>query len=146
VPCEGMVHITVISAVMEFQGGTIPIISPTGQVVHLCMVACYTLNGNVNSYSNKYLYSKNLHTVHYVPMNDLQVRVCCAMSVHKIKVLMFTKRTINSYIWLILTKLLTELQEERKQLLHAQKCDSPFNKFSATVMEKAFGKYVTDTL
>jgi len=110
------------------------------------MVACYTLNGNVNSYSNKYWYSENPHTVQYVPMNDLQVRVWCAMSVHKIKVPMFTKRTITSYIWLILTKLLTELPEERMQLLHAQKYDSPFNKFSATVMEKVFGKYVTDTL
>lgn len=88
-------------------------ICPTGQVVHLCMVACYTLNGNVNSYSNKYWYSENPHTVQYVPMNDLQVRVWCAMSVHKIKVPMFTKRTITSYIWLILTKLLTELPEER---------------------------------
>jgi len=82
-------------------------------------------------------------------LNDLEVRVWCAMSVHKIKVPMFTKRTINSYnyIGLILTKLLTELPEERMHSYFTHKnVTAHSTNFSATVMEKVFGKYITDTL
>jgi len=54
----------------------------------------------------------------------------------------------NNFIYMVNSDKTTHRITRRKnaQLLHAQKYDSPFNKFSATVMEKVFRKYITDTL
>lgn len=79
----------------------------------------------------------------------LWMKMKSRFGVHKVKVPMFTKRTINSYhyIRLILTKLLTELPEKRMHsyFMHKNVTDHSTN-FSATVMKRLFGKYITDTL
>lgn len=97
-PCEGMVHIPVISAVMEFQGGTIPNYQPYwagSSLMHGCTLyikwECEQLEEQILVFQKS--------PVNYVPLNDLEVRIWCAKSVHKIKVPMLTNRTIHTNIY-----------------------------------------------
>lgn len=108
------------------------------------MVECYTLNGNVNSYSNKYWYSTNPHTVNYVPLNDLEVRVWCAQNqsahVYQKNNKFIPLHMVNSdKITHRITKRLHRYFMHKNVIAHS-------TNFSATVMEKVFGKYITDTL
>ena len=68
------------------------------------------LNGNVHTYSNKYWYSKNPHS-----SLSSSAWPWSQVLAHTISELMFFKGTINPYhyVWLILTKLLKRLPEER---------------------------------
>jgi hypothetical protein len=58
--------------------------------------AWFTLSGYVNSQDNRYWSKRHPRSVHEVPLQDLEVRILCAISVQRIIEPMFFHGTINS--------------------------------------------------
>jgi hypothetical protein len=104
------------------------------------MVACYRLNGNVNSYSKKYWFSKNPHTIDYVPLNDLESQsLVCNEWAQNQSALVYQVNNKFLPLHMVNSDKITHRIARKKnaQLLHAQKCDSPFNKHLSNCHRKS---------